>query len=265
MPHVLKHAVDVHLVDAERVEVQYALLDIRYVRAADGHFRAAIRELLQPQRDVLHHVVVGTEFLLRLGHDATLHVRRFPDAVEVVLALRTVDGDADGEVVAVLADEALHLVGVVVDAVGGEREAVRIEPVVAAAEHLCLQVVTNPVDEVYLEERLTADEVPHYALLRHLRLMVEDVVNGLPSHLEGHPLFRVLPHEVAVLASQLTVLGDNEGDAFRRLSILERFIVFDALHCQTRIYHRIPEFALHEFAQAPLQPPLQLPVQPLLQ
>ena len=32
LPHVLKHHVDVHLVDAQRIEVQYALGDIRNIR-----------------------------------------------------------------------------------------------------------------------------------------------------------------------------------------------------------------------------------------
>ncbi len=47
-PYILKHAVDVHLVDAEVVKMKNALLDVRNVCAADGHFRSSTRELLQP-------------------------------------------------------------------------------------------------------------------------------------------------------------------------------------------------------------------------
>ena len=104
-PHILEHAVDVHLVDAEAVKVQHALLYIRKVLAADGHLRAAMRELLQPERDVAHHVGI------RAAPVALIN------AVEVVLPLRAVDGDADGQMVMVLLNEPLHLVRMIVDAV----------------------------------------------------------------------------------------------------------------------------------------------------
>ena len=58
LPHILKHTVDVHLVDAEAVKMQHALADIRNVGTADGHLSATIGELLEPQRDIAHHVIV---------------------------------------------------------------------------------------------------------------------------------------------------------------------------------------------------------------
>ena len=47
-----------------------------------------------------------------------------------MLLLRSVDGDTNAEVVAVLLDEVLHGLLMVVDAVGGEGETVTIEPMV---------------------------------------------------------------------------------------------------------------------------------------
>ena len=106
---------------------------------------------------------------------------------------------------------------------------------VIAPEHLLLQVVANLVYEVNLEERLAPDEVPHHALLLELALVVEDIVNGLLCHLPGHPLLRVLPHEVAILASQLAVLRDNERDGLCHTVLPTSIILFDSIipfyHC----------------------------------
>lgn len=130
--------------------------------------------------------------------------------------LRPVNRYAYAEVVAVLLDEVLHGLLVVVDAVGGEGEAVAVEPVVVAAEEFRLDIVANLVDEFYLEERFTADEVPHHRLVGEIRvgLMVEYIVDKVLGHLPGHPFLHVLAHKVTVFASQLAVLGDDEGDRF---------------------------------------------------
>ena len=212
--------------------MQNALLDVGDVCRTDGHLRTGIGELLQPKRDVPHHVFVRAFLFFGLRHDALLHLLCLPNAVEVVLALRAVDGYADGEVVQVLLDEALHLLAVVVDAVGGEREAVGVEPMMIAAEHLLLQVIANLVYEVNLEERLAPDEVPHHALLLEVILMVEDIVNGLLCYLPGHPLLRVLPHEVAILASQLAVLRNDEGDGLGHAVLPRLCILFNSIHME---------------------------------
>ena len=49
-----------------------------------------------------------------------LHLRHLPDAVQVMLTLGAVNGDANAQVRMVLLDESLNLVGVIVDAIGGE-------------------------------------------------------------------------------------------------------------------------------------------------
>lgn len=99
-----------------------------------------------------------------------------------------------------------------------------------ASEHLLLQVVANLVYEVNLEERLAPDEVPHHTLLLELILVVEDIVNGLLCHLPGHPLLRVLPHEVAILASQLAVFCDNERDILKRAFLPAFCLLQNLLH-----------------------------------
>ena len=83
---------------------------------------------------------------------------------------------------------------------------------VVSTEHLHLEKVAYLVDKVYLQKGFAAYKVPYHTLLLHLVLMVKHLVNGLLSNLPGHPLFRVLSHEVAVLTSQLTVLCDDKGD-----------------------------------------------------
>ena len=100
--------------------MQHALFDIRDVSTTDGHLGASTRELLQPQWNVTHHIIIGASLILGAWHDALLHFMSFPNTVEVMLALGTIDGDTYGEVIMVLADEALHFFRVVVDAVGGE-------------------------------------------------------------------------------------------------------------------------------------------------
>ena len=193
--------------DAEAVKVQHALLYIRNILAADGHFRAGMRELLQPERDVARHVGI------RAAPVALI------DAVQVVLPLRAVNGDADGKMFVVLRDEPLHLVRVIVDAVGGKRETVGVEPMMVPAEHLRLQVIAYLVYQVYLKERLAANEVPNHARLAHVAFVVEDVINRLLRHLPRHPLFRVFPHKVAVFAGKLAVLRHDERDVFRHAGL----------------------------------------------
>lgn len=211
LPDILEHGVDVHLVDAEAVEVHDALADVGDVGAADGHLGAGIGELLEPERDVAHHIAVRAAVG---GVDDAVLVGRglLPYAVEVVLALGAVDGDADGEVVAVLLDEALHLGRVVVDAVGGEGEAVGVEPVVVQFEHAELEVVTDAVDELDFEEGLAADEVPDDALLAEVILASQHVVDEGLGGVPRHAFLDVLADQVAILAGQLAVLGDDERD-----------------------------------------------------
>ena len=102
--------------DTETVEMQHTLRDIGNVGATDSHLRPRVGELLQPQRDVLHHILVATA-LRRMDDAVLVRLRLLPHAVQVVLLLRPVDGDADTQVLAVLFDKILNLRRVVVDAV----------------------------------------------------------------------------------------------------------------------------------------------------
>lgn len=86
---------------------------------------------------------------------------------------------------------------------------------VVSAKHLSLKVVADFVYQIYLKERFSTYEVPHNALISHILFLIKDIVNGCLCYLPGHPLFRVLPHEVAILASQLAVLRNDEGDVLR--------------------------------------------------
>lgn len=153
-----------------------------------------------------------------------------PHAVEVVLALGAVDGDADGKVVAVLPDEALHLRRMVVDAVGREREAVGVEPVVVQFEHTQLQVVADLVDQFNLQERLAADKVPDNALLAELVLLGEDKVDERLGGVPRHALLDVLAYQITIFARQLAVLGDDKGDVLRHAG-LPGFGIFFYFHC----------------------------------
>ena len=202
-PHVLEHTVDVHLVDAQAIEVQHALADVGDVGTADGDLGTRTGELLQPQRDVAHHVVITA---------ALQRAVTFIDTVQVVLLARAVDGDADAQVRVVLGDELLYTVGVIVDAVGRERETVAVEPVVVQPEHLGLEIVANLVDQFYLQKRLATDKVPHHALLGEVLLVPQDIVDSGLGRLPRHPLLLVLAHQVAILASQLAVLRYNKRD-----------------------------------------------------
>ncbi len=121
-------------------------------------------------------------FLFGLRHDAVFHIRRLPDTVQVMLTSRTVYGDTDGQMLIVLLNEILYLLRVIVDTVGGERETVRVEPVVVQSVHLCLQIIAYLVYQVYFEERLAADKVPDDTFFFKFLLMSQDVVDGLLRH-----------------------------------------------------------------------------------
>ena len=79
-------------------------------------------------------------------------------------------------------------------------------------EQFYLYIIAYLVNQVDFQERLPTDKIPYYTLFLEILLMVKNVINSLLGNLPGHPLFRVLSHEVAVFTSQLTILGDNEGD-----------------------------------------------------
>ena len=85
---------------------------------------------------------------------------------------------------------------------------------VLPAEHLHLQIIAYLVNQLYLYERLTTNEIPHNTRLLHAILMRENIIDGSFCHVPRHPLFRVLSYEIAILASKLTVLRDNERDGF---------------------------------------------------
>ena len=172
--------------------------------------------MLQPQRDVLHHVLVAAAFRW-LRQTVGICRRLFPNPIEVVLLLRPINCDANAEVVAVLLDEVLHGLLVVVDAVGGEAETIRVEPMVVPTIQLDFDIVAYFVDKLYLKERLAANEVPHHRLISEIGVcfMVEHIVDEGLGHLPGHPFLHVLAHKVAVFAGQLAVLGYDESDVFR--------------------------------------------------
>lgn len=150
--------------------------------------------------------------------------------IEVMLLLRPVNGDSDREVLSVLLNEPLHLWRVVIDAIGGERKTVGVKPVVVQFEHAGLEVVANLVDKFNLQEWFPTDEVPYYAFLAELRLTAQHIVNKCLRRLPRHPLLNVLPHQIAILASQLAVLSDNEGNAFRPSFLPSRGIFFNSNH-----------------------------------
>ena len=159
---------------------------------------------------------------------AAVGVALLVDAVKVMLALGAVDGDAYAQVRVVLLDELLHLGSVVVDAVGREREAVAVEPVMAQAEHLGLEVVAYLVNQVNLHKRLTANEVPDHALLTKVILVAQNIVDSSLRSLPRHLLLLILPHKVTVLTSQLAILRDNKRDVLShaRLPCLATFFNF---------------------------------------
>ena len=90
---------------------------------------------------------------------------------------------------------------------------------VVSSEHLSLEVVTDFINQVYFKEWLTADKIPYHTRLREFLFMVENIIYCSLCYLSGHAFFRILPYEVAILASQLAVLGDNEGDVLRHAGL----------------------------------------------
>ena len=191
--------------------MEYTFGDVWDVRTADGHLRSRIRKLRKPKRNVLYNILIGTT-LGWMNNAVLIGCGLFPHAVQVVLPLRAVDGDADGKVFAVLLDEMLHCWCVVVDAVGGERETIAVEPVVVQFKHPQLQVVANLVNQFNLQEWLATNKVPYNTLFAKFILMPQHIVDKCLRRLPWHPLLNILSYQIAVLASQLAVLGDDEGD-----------------------------------------------------
>lgn len=60
--------------------------------------------------------------------------------------------------------------------------------------------------------------------------MVEHVVDEGLGHVPGHAFLHVLPHEVAVFAGQLAILGDDKGDVFRHAGLPSFIVLFNIKH-----------------------------------
>ncbi len=86
---------------------------------------------------------------------------------------------------------------------------------VVQLEHAQLEIVADFVNQLNFQERLPTNKVPHHALLAELILLRQHIVNKLLRRLPRHPLLHILPHQIAILTSQLAVLRDYERDVLR--------------------------------------------------
>lgn len=129
------------------------------------------------------------------------------------------------------------------------------------AVHLHFQVVANLVYQINLKKWFASNEVPYHTLLLHLVLIAEDIINRQLRHLPWHPLLCILPHQVAILASQLAVLRNNEGDILGGAGLPRLTLVLILTH-QIQYVEKIappvqpPE---HVMAQRPWHVPVQSP------
>ena len=130
----------------------------------------------------------------------------------------------------ILFDEVLHLFRAIVDAIRRERKAIGIEPMVVSAKHLNLEIITNLIYQVYLQERLSTYKIPDDTFLLHLFLMIENIVNSSLSYLPGHPLLRVFAYEVAILTSELAILRDNESDVLSHARLPPFIMLLNIFH-----------------------------------
>ena len=94
--------------NTEAVQMQYTLFDIWNIGTAYRHLCTAIGKLAEPQRDVTHHIGIRATAIT------------FIHAVEVVFHLRTVYGNTYRQMLSVFLDILLHLIGMVIDAIGRE-------------------------------------------------------------------------------------------------------------------------------------------------
>lgn len=143
--------------------------------------------------------------------------------------LRSVDGDADGKVCQVLFDVILHGLLVVVDAIGREGEAIRVEPVMVTTEKFHLDVVADLINKLDFEKRFTTDEFPNHRFHSKFGvvLMVEHIVDEGFGNFPRHPLLNVFANKITVFTSQLTVLSDNEGNVLRHARLPSILVLFD--------------------------------------
>lgn len=98
-----------------------------------------------------------------------------------------------------------------------------------ATEEFRLDVVAYLVDKLYLQERLSADKVPHHRFHSKFRvvLMVEYIVDKGFGNFPRHPLLNVFANKITVFTSQLTVLSDNEGNVLRHARLPSILVLFD--------------------------------------
>ena len=186
---------------AKTIKMQHAILDIRQIGTTNGYLGTRIGKLWEPQGDIFHHIVIRPFFFLRRGHYSPLHILGFPNTVKVMLLLGAIYGNANRQVVAVLLYKLLHLIRTIIDTISREWKSIGIEPMVVPGKHLLLQIITNMVYQVNLQERLATYKIPYHTLLGHVGLVVQYVINSSLCYLPWHSLLRVLANKVAVLTS----------------------------------------------------------------
>ena len=96
-------------------------------------------------------------------------------------------------------------------------------------KQLLLDVVAQAVNQVNFQKGFATYKVKDDRVLAKLLPVSKNIVYGSLGGLKTHPLLHVLTYQVAVLACQLAILGDNEGDVLGH-SAAPRCISFLDLH-----------------------------------
>ena len=77
-----------------------------------------------------------------------------------------------------------------------------------------LRVFDDLIDQINFEERFAADEIPYHLGFREEIPVLQNIIDGGLCHFERHAVPVVLVYQVAVCAAEVTLFGDNKGDAF---------------------------------------------------
>ncbi len=83
----------------------------------------------------------------------------------------------------VLGDKSLNLIFMIVNAIGRETEPIGIKPMMIAAEHFHLYIITDSVNQIYFKKRLATDKIPYYRLFLKFIFTTKNIIDRLLCYL----------------------------------------------------------------------------------
>ena len=102
-------------------------------------------------------------------------------------------------------------------------------------KHFRLDIIADFVNQINFQKWLTTNKIPCNGFLWEISLIFKNIINGFLCHLPGKTLFGILPHEIAILASQLAIFRNDKRDVLRHTRSPSNIFTCNYIHVLKKI------------------------------